>query len=290
MSKSIGAKVMSSLLHFWPKLTEEETMQKIAETRAAGEKPTAPPTNIPSRYEDCENGRVFYLNEKSVSPYTVFYIHGGAYFYDFMPNHWQFMEKVVKATNAQVIAPAYRLVPFATWKEGFDLIVPLYKKHCAENPNKKIILMGDSAGGGFSLALTEYFKANGIRLPDELILFSPWADVTMENEEIPEFQDKDPFLFTPSLPPLGKLWAGGLDPHDPRISPIYGDVSGLRNVTVFAGTDEIIYPDSVKLFNLLDKDRSNELVVGEGMNHVYPLFPIKEADSADNKVFHIIMR
>ncbi len=51
-------------------------------------------------------------------------------------------------------APAYRRVPFATWRESFDLI----------------ILMGDSAGGGLSVALTEHLKAERIRLPDELIL------------------------------------------------------------------------------------------------------------------------
>ena len=56
------------------------------------------------------------------------------------------------------------------------------------------------------------------------------------------------------------------------------------------GTDEIIYPDATKMFGMLDRDVSNELVVGEGMNHVYPLFPIKEAVNADYKVFHTILR
>ena len=44
------------------------------------------------------------------------------------------------------------------------------------------------------------------------------------------------------------------------------------------------------MFQMLDADITNELIVGEGMNHVYPIFPIKEAASACNKVFHIVMR
>ncbi len=44
------------------------------------------------------------------------------------------------------------------------------------------------------------------------------------------------------------------------------------------------------MFRMLDKDVSNERIVGEGMNHVYPLFPIKEAVNADNKVFHVVLR
>ena len=290
MSKSISAKIMSNLLLFWPKLTTEETLQKLDETLKAGEKPTPPPKNLVTRYEDSENGRMFYINEKSVSRYIVFYIHGGAYFYDFVSPHWQFIEKIVKETNALVIAPGYRLVPFATYKEAYDLIVPVYKQYCEKYPERKIIVMGDSAGGGFSLALAEYFKAEGIRMPDELILFSPWVDVAMENEEIKDYQPKDPFLFSESLVPVGKHWAADLDNHDWRVSPIYGDLKGIRNVTVFVGTDEIIYPDAVRMFHMLDKDVSNELVVGEGMNHVYPLFRIVEAVSADHKVFYNILR
>jgi acetyl esterase/lipase len=290
MSKSIGAKIFSSLLQFWPKLSEEETEQSLLEALEEGEKASTPPNNIVTRHEDNENGRIFYVNEKGVSRYTVFYIHGGAYKHDFISFHWIFIEKLVKETNALVIAPAYRLIPFATYKEAFDLIVPVYKEYREKHPEKKVIMMGDSAGGGLSLALTEYFKAEGIPMPDELILFSPWVDVSMENEDIKEYQPKDPFLFSDSLVVDGKRWAGDLDVHDPKISPIYGDLKDIHNVTVFVGTDEIIYPDAMKMFHMLDQDVSNELIVGEGMNHVYPLFTIEEAKSARNKVFFNVMR
>jgi len=142
MSKSISAKIMSNLLHFWPKYTEQEVEQKLAETLAAGEKPTPPPGNITTRYEDSENGRIFYINEKSVSRYTVFYIHGGAYFHDFIAPHWLLIEKIVSAANVLVIAPAYRLVPFATYRQAFDLIVPIYKKYCEEHATSGVVCLG----------------------------------------------------------------------------------------------------------------------------------------------------
>lgn len=59
--------------------------------------------------------------------------------------------------------------------------------------------MGDSAGGGLSLAVAEYFRMEGIRLPDELVLISPWVDTVMENEEIKAYEPKDPFLCVSSL-------------------------------------------------------------------------------------------
>ena len=207
---------------------------------------------------------------------------------DFTRSHWRLLEALVREADAQVIAPAYKRVPFATYRDAFDLIVPLYRKYCEAHPERNIILMGDSAGGGLSLALSEHFKAEGIRLPDRLILLSPWVDGSMENEQIREYEPVDPFLSVKPLRTCADLWKGDLDVHDWHISPIYGDLKSLRNVTVFVGTDGILYPDITKCFSLLDDDSSNELVIGEEMNHVYPLFPIPEAKPAVDKIIRLI--
>ena len=127
MLTSISARLMSGMVTLWPKSSAEENEQKMVEDLEKGEVPSAPPMSLATRYEDSENGRVFYINEKGVSRYTVFYIHGGAYRYDFVPFHWRFIDRMAKETNALVIAPGYRLAPFATYKEAYDLIVPLYK-------------------------------------------------------------------------------------------------------------------------------------------------------------------
>ena len=288
MSKSFSAKVVSDLLEFFGMYTEKNSERMIAGALDKGEKPTPPPKNLKTRFEDNQNGRVFYANEGSTSRNTVFYIHGGAYFMDFTGPHWRLLEKLIKGTDAQVIAPAYRLVPFATYREAFDLIVPLYREYCETHPDKNTILMGDSAGGGLALALTEHFNAEGIHMPDRLILLSPWVDVSMDNEQIREYESLDPFLKVTPLRDCAEQWKGGLDVHDWHISPIYGNLKGIRNVTVFVGTDGIFYPDITKFFGMLDEDPSNELIIGEEMNHVYPLFPIPEAKPAVDKVIRTI--
>ena len=288
MSKSFSAKVVSDLLELFGMYTEQNSERMIAGALRKGEKLTTPPLNIKTRFEDNQNGRVFYANEGSTSRNTVFYIHGGAYFMDFTRPHWRLLEKLIKETGAQVIAPAYRLVPFATYREAFDLIVPLYREYCETHPGKNIILMGDSAGGGLALALTEYFKAVEIHMPDRLILLSPWVDASMENEQIKEYESVDPFLKVTPLRDCAEQWKGDLDVHDWHISPIYGNLKGIQNVTVFVGTDGIFYPDITKFFEMLDRDPSNELIIGEEMNHVYPLFPIPEAKPAVDKIIRTI--
>ena len=82
MSKSFSAKVVSDLLELFGMYTEKNSERMIAGALSKGEKPTPPPKNLKTRFEDTQNGRLFYANEGSTSRNTVFYIHGGAYFMD----------------------------------------------------------------------------------------------------------------------------------------------------------------------------------------------------------------
>ena len=290
MANSKSAKVLSDVLELFSMYMEKNGEKLIEDAVSKGEKPTPPPKHLETRYEDLPNGRVFYANEESQSGITVFYLHGGAYFMDITNAHWKLLKKLVEGANVRLIVPAYRLLPFATYREAFDLIVPLYKAYREANPDQKVILMGDSAGGGLSLAVTEQLKADGIRLPDELILLSPWVDVAMDNGQIDKYQSRDPFLTVQSLSNCAERWKDDLDAHDWHVSPIYGDLKGIRNVTVFVGTSEIFFPDVTKFFRMLDRDPSNELIVGDEMNHVYPLFPIPEAKPAVNKILQAVVR
>ena len=290
MAKSNSAKLLSGVLELFSMYMEKNGEKMIADALARGETPTAPPKILETRVEDLADGRVFYVNEDSKSGITVFYLHGGAYFMDFTNAHWRFLKKLVDGADVQLIAPAYRLLPFATYREAFDLVVPLYREYRKAHPDRKIVLMGDSAGGGLSLAVTEQFKADGIPLPDELVLLSPWVDIAMDNEQISKYQSRDPFLTVQTLRVCAEKWKDDLDAHDWHVSPIYGDLRGIRNVTVFVGTSEIFFPDVTKFFRMLDRDPSNELIVGDEMNHVFPLFPIPEAAFAVNKILGVVAR
>lgn len=290
MSKSFSAKVLSEILELFSVYLEKNSEKLLENARKKGESPSPQPKEPKTRFEDTPNGRVFYANEDGKAGVTVFYLHGGAYFMDFTRSHWKLMNTMVEKADATVIAPAYRLLPFATWKDAFDLVIPLYKEYCEAHPDQKIVLMGDSAGGGLSAALAEEFIAQGIRMPDELVLLSPWVDISMENEQIKEYEDLDPFLSVSPLTLCGDNWRGNLDPHDRRVSPIYGSLEGIRHVTVFLGTAEIFYPDVTKFFGMLEDDPSNELIIGEEMCHVYPLFPISEAKPAVEKIIEVLKR
>ncbi len=114
MSKSISAMLTSEVLELFSMYMDKNGEKLIEDALQKGEQPSPPPLIPKTRIEDYQNGRVFYANEDSESGITVFYLHGGAYFMDFALVHWKLMNKLIRETDAQVIAPAYRRLPFAS--------------------------------------------------------------------------------------------------------------------------------------------------------------------------------
>ena len=233
--------------------------------------------------------QVFYVNRSARAPFTIIYVHGGAYVNNIYPQHWTLIDEVARETGAEFIVPIYPLAPKHTYSETAPVIRKIYENVISCSSDKQIVLMGDSAGGGFCAGFCEMLAAEGVRQPDKLILLSPWLDVRMENPDIQSFEDLDPMLGSWGLREMGTIWAGDVSPEDYRISPITGDVSGLRNVTMFVGTREIFNPDVKAFYHKLRQNGvSAKLWIGNGMNHVWPLYPISEAVAAREKICEAI--
>lgn len=233
------------------------------------------------------NKKVYILNKKEDTSYVILYLHGGAYVNEPLITHWQYVDHLAQAVNAEIIFPIYPLIPDYTYKDSFELLDALYKDIL--KLNKTIIFMGDSAGGGLALSYNEYLYEKNIERPSKLVLFSPWVDVSMENTEMIKYEEEDPSLSKYGLIELGKLWAGDVSTKDYKVSPIYGNLKSIKKALVFVGTRELLYPDIKKLEEETKKLNIDcEVVIGENMNHVYPLYPIKEAKEAYEKVEEFI--
>lgn len=230
----------------------------------------------------------------------ILYLHGGSYLHDPDPHHFKFLKKLIDQSDARVIFPVYPKAPWHDYSKTYDLITKLYQdmskdadgeNEDSESENSEIIIMGDSAGGGLSLGVSQYFATMGLKKPSAVIVLSPWLDLTMENPQIKEFEKVDPWLRQATSVEIAKSWANGTDVKDYRISPTFGTLEGLQNVTIFVGTREILYPDIIAFSEKLKaKNIKTNLFIGEGLNHVYPLFPIPEADEAITSIVEIMGR
>jgi len=177
----------------------------------------------------------------------ILYTHGGAYINALQWIHWEIIRKLVERLGARVTVPIYPLAPEHTYREAFAFLADVYRTVLQHAPDQPIVLCGDSAGGGFALAQAIHYRDLGLRLPDRLVLFSPWLDITMSNPDNALVEPRDIMLGTPGLLQCGQWWAGGDDPRSPLLSPLFGNLAGLPPMDVFMGTAELFVADGRKL-------------------------------------------
>ena len=249
---------------------------------------------------------IFYVHERPVKEYqidgmqvfeiaatdeskpVILYIHGGGYTLGIAQTHWNMLAEISKATGCGIVMPNYPLLPNHSAIEAHALVLKLYRKLTKRIPASRIIIMGDSAGGGFSLALSEEITEQSLPSPMHIILISPWVDITGGDKSIEEY---DNWLRIDELHQFGLSWANGMDAHNPMVSPLYGNMQGLPPTDIFVGTWEVFYPDIVKCTEKLKEAGVNvTLHIGEEMGHVYPLYPDADGKEARRTIAEIVNR
>ncbi len=231
-----------------------------------------------------DNMDVFVLNQHSIHSKTIVYFHGGAYISELTGFHWRYLLKLAKKTGLKIFVPVYPKLPHYNYVECYKQLDYFYDKTLSKyNP---LIFMGDSAGGGLALAFAQKLQAEGKRGPIHNILFSPWIDMTGTHEGYTELEKIDPMIGLRGAGILAKLWYAPGDYTNYLVSPIYGDFSGLCETTIIVGTDELILLDGRRFKEMAqEKNYTLNYYEFEHMHHVFPLFPIPEA----NKIWDIVL-
>jgi acetyl esterase/lipase len=291
---SIQSKAINVLLH----LTRmKQTVNRMQQRVERGERTYTEPSPRHHRTHritkrDADGHLVWTMAplEKPTDKHVI-YLHGGAYVNSFASQHWDLMSKLVQATNCIVIAPNYPHAPEHCVHDVFALLLPLYKAFASGVGSSNLTIIGDSSGGGISLALAQQLRDLGVDQPGRLILLSPWLDVTLSNPEIAEFDKIDPFLGVEGLQYGGAAYARDVDPKSYLVSPVYGSFRDLAPISLFIGTRDILFPDCRKL-----RDRAADEGVRidyreyEGMVHDWMLGPMPEAKHAIAEIIDLIQR
>lgn len=243
------------------------------------------------REERMDPLQAFIYNDQEHPKQTVFYFHGGAYINQPNAQQTTMAARTAKETGCEVVLMVYPKEPVYNCETAYEVCTAYYRQYRENNDCGKVIFMGDSAGGGLALGLAEVLRDAGTLCPEELILISPWTDLTMSNRDMAACAELDPMLGIDGLRRMGEVWADGLPVTDPRVSPLYGELSGLGRVTLITGTWEVLYPDSLILAEKLKGAGTDcRLIVGERMIHCYPICPIPEAKPARQIIWEAILR
>ena len=230
------------------------------------------------------------IPKKNGSGLHVFYLHGGGYAIDIMSAHWTFLKKLVKKTGASLTVPIYPLSPENKWDVSYAMVMEAYEQAVAKYGAENIVVMGDSAGGGYSLGLSQMLRDQGKTLPSKVVLLSPYIDLTASDPRQPELEKTDVMISVKGIRDGGLWWAReGEDPASFPVSPLFHPVNDLPPMQLFAGTAETLFADADRL-----KQKGDEAGASisyhpyEDMQHVWMLAPIPEGKRAISEIVEFI--
>ncbi len=204
----------------------------------------------------------------------IFYLHGGGYTVGSPVSHRAMTTGLAEMVNTKVFSLDYRLSPENKFPAPVDDALNAYN-WLLENglTADKIILIGDSAGGGLALALVHKLKALGLALPRAMALFSPWTDLTLSGDSIRKNQKSCVMLNDLVLESCTAAYLGGEDPTNILASPLLGDFSDFPPLLIYASSTEALLDDARRVAEKAKASGADvTLNIWNKQPHAWPIF------------------
>jgi hypothetical protein len=169
-------------------ITHAETLFPSKTTRTNGEKVVVPVEVV--TWSDTPH--------PPDSDFVILYLHGGAYTLGSPLSHrWASLRLAKRLPGTKIYVPHYSLAPEHKYPAGLADCISVYIH--LSSTYKNIIVAGDSAGGGMTVALTSYLRDEKKTLPKSLCLLSPWVDMTFSDPSMQLHVRKKGRFFTNAI-------------------------------------------------------------------------------------------
>lgn len=180
---------------------------------------------------------------------VLLYLHGGGFIACSPETHRPLVGSLVRRTKGEAFVPAYRLAPEHPYPAALDDAVSAYRYLITERgiAPSRIVITGDSAGGGLALALAMSLRDDGLPQPAGIVLFSPWTDLAATGDSLDENSDRCAMFAGETIRRASHFYLGAVDPRHPRVSPLYGEFTGLPPMLLHASRDEVLRDDTLRV-------------------------------------------
>jgi len=179
---------------------------------------------------------------------TLLYFHGGGYVIGSPLSHRGMVSQIAKALGATAYSMDYRMAPEALFPAAVDDGVASFKGllDLGIDP-AQIILSGDSAGGGLTMATAISIRDAGLPQPAALAPISPWVNLANDGPTYRVKADSDPMVTKDSIDVMAGAYLGSADAKTPLASPLGADLAGLPPILIQVGSEEVLLSDSTML-------------------------------------------
>ncbi len=204
----------------------------------------------------------------------LLYFHGGGYVIGSVASHRELASRLAAQAGCAALVVDYRLAPEHPFPAAVQDARAAYRWLLANGCDpSRIVLAGDSAGGGLCVVLLTVLRDANEPLPAAAVLLSPWTDLALKGESIRSKARQDPMLHESQLRRWARWYRGAERAEHPSISPLYAELAGLPPIYIQVGTAEMLLDDARRL---VERARECGVRTGldewEGMFHVFQVF------------------
>ena len=189
---------------------------------------------------EIEQVKVVKFNGEAKNNKYLVYFHGGGFVFSGNKRHYNFITNFTKKGDIACYYVDYPLAPENKASTTLKVLEKVIKEIIAQEKDKELMLMGDSAGANLALVLSKKF----IHVK-KVILMSPWLDISMINSDIEAMESEEIMFSKADLLVAANHYRGELELDDPRISPLYDEFID-KDICILSGTDDILFPDTMK--------------------------------------------
>jgi monoterpene epsilon-lactone hydrolase len=204
----------------------------------------------------------------------ILYFHGGAYIAMSARTHRAITSRLAAWSGASVFSSDYRLAPEHPFPAALDDALAAYRAVIAAGtPASRIVVAGDSAGGGLALCLLLAAREAGNTLPAAAVLFSPWTDLVATGNSIADNDEADPLMFGLWVGRQARHYLGETPATHPLVSPVYADLTGLPPLLIQVSSTEVLLDDSRRVAeNAKRSGVDTTLQIWPGVPHDWQMF------------------
>ena len=205
---------------------------------------------------------------------VIMWLHGGGYVIGSPRGYRRLGADLSAGSGARVLIPDYRLAPEHPFPAAIDDAVAIYTwlLDIGGSP-ERIIIGGDSAGAGLTVATLVALRDRAMPLPAGAVLLSAFADLTLSPSSWHSRRGLDSLVGDHNAPAIAAAYLGDADPTTPLASPVYADLHGLPPLLILVGDHEVLLDDSTTLAARAQADGVDVTVrVFDGLHHIWPVF------------------